>query len=361
VQDLLAERLPEFGFEVGFACLRPDRFPALRRSQQTPLEEVPIGSNFDFRAAGKLCDIVRRGGYQIIHAHTPRSCMIARLAATLCRRPLVYHVHGPAAQDSTRGWSNRVNAWIERLGLTGVSQLITVSDSLAQHMCGLGYDPNLIAIVPNGVPSNAALPQRDPPREPWTLGTIALFRPRKGTEVLIDALAALRSQGFDVRLRAVGAFETAAYEAALKNHVERLKLDSVVHWTGFTRDVDAELQQMDVFVLPSLFGDGLPIVVLEAMSAGVPVVATRVQGVPEVIRDGTDGVISNPGSPQDLARAIGRVLRGELSWPVLRQNALSRQSKLFSDRSMAAGVAAAYRRVCQASCVKAADRKKSTR
>jgi glycosyltransferase involved in cell wall biosynthesis len=192
VQDLLAERLPEFGFEVGFACLKPDRFPAMRRSQRAPLEKVPSSSNFDFRAAGKVCDIVRRGNYRIIHAHTPRSCMIARLAAMLCGRPLVYHVHGPAGEGSTHLWSNRVNTWIERLGLTGVSQLIAVSDSLAQHMCGLGYDPNRIAIVPNGVPCNSKPSHRDAPRENWTLGTIALFRPRKGTEVLIDALAALR-------------------------------------------------------------------------------------------------------------------------------------------------------------------------
>jgi glycosyltransferase involved in cell wall biosynthesis len=155
-----------------------------------------------------------------------------------------------------------------------------------------------------------------------------------------------------VQLRAVGAFETAAYEAALKNHVERLKLDRFVHWTGFTQDVEAELQKMDLFVLPSLFGDGLPIVLLEAMSAGVPIVATRVQGIPEVIRDGVDGVIATPGSAHELTRAIGRFLEGDVSWAALRNNALSRQAELFSDRSMAAGVAAAYRRVAQMSRIK---------
>jgi glycosyltransferase involved in cell wall biosynthesis len=176
---------------------------------------------------------------------------------------------------------------------------------------------------------------------------MSLFRPRKGTEVLIDALATLRRQGFNLRLWAVGAFQTASYEAALKNHVERLKLEAAIDWVGFSRDVDVELEKMDVLVLPSLFGEGLPMVVLEAMSAGVPVVATRVDGVPEVIRDGIDGVIATPGSAHDLADRIGCILRGDLSWSGLREHAFCRQAELFSDRSMAAGVAAAYRRVDQ--------------
>ena len=74
-----------------------------------------------------------------------------------------------------------------------------------------------------------------------------------------------------------------------------------ITWTGFTRDVLDELRQMDLFVLPSLFGEGLPMVVLEAMAAGVPVVATRVAGIPEAIRPGQDGVLVEPGDAEDLA------------------------------------------------------------
>ena len=69
---------------------------------------------------------------------------------------------------------------------------------------------------------------------------------------------------------------------------------------------------MDLFVLPSLFGEGLPMVVLEAMAAGVPVVATRVPGVPEAIRHGQDGVLVDPGDADDLAQAIAGVVNGLL-------------------------------------------------
>ena len=102
---------------------------------------------------------------------------------------------------------------------------------------------------------------------------------------------------------------------------------------------------MDLFVLPSLFGEGLPMVLLEAMAAGVPVVAARVEGVPEAIRDGIDGLLVPPGSAEHLARAVASVVRGEVDWAAWRASASARQAEHFSDRSMAAGVAKVYDRV----------------
>jgi glycosyltransferase involved in cell wall biosynthesis len=177
------------------------------------------------------------------------------------------------------------------------------------------------------------------------LGTIALFRPRKGMEVLLDALAKLRAQGSPVRLRAVGGFETPEYEREVKRLAEKLGLADSVEWTGFTEDVDGALAEMDVFVLPSLFGEGLPMVLLEAMAAGVPVVATRVEGVPEALRDHCEGLLAEPGDPCSLARAIRRVVHGEVDWQAMRSRAIRRHAEAFSDRSMAAGVADVYRRV----------------
>ena len=102
---------------------------------------------------------------------------------------------------------------------------------------------------------------------------------------------------------------------------------------------------LDVLVLPSLFGEGLPMVVLEAMAAGVPVAATRVEGVPEAIRDGIDGVLAEPGNAQDLAAAIRRIVDGELDWQQLRHNARQRHAERFSDEAMAAQLATVYREI----------------
>jgi glycosyltransferase involved in cell wall biosynthesis len=105
---------------------------------------------------------------------------------------------------------------------------------------------------------------------------------------------------------------------------------------------------MDLFVLPSLFGEGLPMVVLEAMAHGVPVVGTRVEGVPEAIRDGIEGVLANPGDAADLASAIRRFLDGTVDWQTIRGAAYARHGADFSDGAMASRVAAVYREVLAA-------------
>lgn len=345
VQDLLSQRLPEFGFHVGFACVKPDRFPDVRWAKDSPLYRIPMRTRIDVRPAWTLARIVHDEGYQILHAHTPRTAMIGRLAAAMAGVPMVYHVHSPTSRDTTGRWTNRLNALVERWAVARASRMIVVSESLRRHMERQGFSPSRLAVVHNGVPMRASQVMRPRPRDSWTLGTVALFRPRKGTETLIDALALLREQGLPVHLRAVGPFETPEYEALLKTRVAERGLQPHVEWVGFSEHVNAELARMDLFVLPSLFGEGLPMVVLEAMAAGVPVVATDVEGIPEAIEDGREGLIVPPDDPGKLAHAIGRIVRGEVDWAGLRARALSRQVKDFSDRSMAARVAAVYREI----------------
>lgn len=345
VQDLLAARLPESGFEVGFVCVKPGKFPHARQYRAAELFETPMRSRFDWRVVRQVARLVREGGYSLIHAHTPRSAVVARVAAALAAVPMVYHVHSPASRDTTHRLRNLLNHWIERFSLLRVAALVTVSDSLRQHMLAQGYPPNRVFTVPNGVSAPAVQRAAAAPGGVWTLGMTALFRPRKGLEVLLEALAILHREKLPVRLHAVGPFETAGYEREIRQRVGVLGIGDLIRWTGFTTDVTTELTKMDLFVLPSLFGEGLPMVVLEAMAAGVPVIASRVEGVPEAIEHGLSGLIANPSDATDLAHCIRSAIRGEVDWSAIRQCALLRHANEFSDSRMAANLAAVYHRV----------------
>jgi glycosyltransferase involved in cell wall biosynthesis len=212
-------------------------------------------------------------------------------------------------------------------------------------MVRAGVPEEQIKCVPNGVPGIPFDEHRQAPSRAWTLGTVALFRPRKGLEVLLEALAALRERKLDVRLRAVGPFETKIYEKEVHRRAAELGLEGAIDWTGFVRDVHAELTSIDIFALPSLFGEGLPMVVLEALSAGVPVVATKVEGIAYAVRDGVEGVLAEPSDAARLRAGIERIVTGELDWMTLRKQAYIRHAENFSDRSMAQGVAEVYRQV----------------
>ncbi len=345
VQDLLAQDLPRFGFDVGFACVKPRHFAELRQSQKTPLYNLPMKTRLSLGVARKIARLVRQEQYDLIHCHTVRTAMVGSLAAWLSGVPMVYYVHSPALQNTTRPWLNRINSLVERLSLHRASRLIAVSESLKEHMIQQGFDPAQITVVHNGVPSLYEIPFRRSPRAEWILGTVALFRPRKGIEVLLQAIALLRKRGFSVRLRAVGVFESPDYEKEIHALAARLGLQDIIEWMGFVHDITSELLSMDLFVMPSLFGEGLPMAVLEAMAAGVPVVATDVEGTAEAVRHGQDGLLVPPGDPQALAQAIADVIEGRYDWSALRQSALERQVQSFSERSMAEGVAEVYRQV----------------
>lgn len=342
VQDLLALAMPRFGYEVGFACVKPDKFPLVRESQDSELFETPMKSKFDIWCAGRVAKVVKDHDYQLIHAHTPRTLLIGRLAAKKLKCPLVYHVHSPVGRDSERGLSNRINTLLETWNLAGVDKMICVSNSLAGYMRELGHSHSKIEVVSNGVSAIHDLPTREAPGQTWTIGTMALFRPRKGTEVLLDALAMLKQNNIRVRLRAVGPFETPEYEKEIMSKVQSLGIGEMIEWTGFQTDVNQQLRQMDLFVLPSLYGEGLPMVVLEAMANGVPVVASRVEGIPEAVRDGIDGLIFEPSNPSDLAGKL-EMLVGDLDrWESMSESSLARQRNELSDLSMAHGVATIY-------------------
>lgn len=345
VEDLLAQQLPRCGFEVGFACVKPGRFPVVRQSVDAPLVELPMRGRLDLRVVKRLAQLIGDEGYQLVHAHTPRTAIVGRLAASQAGVPLVYHVHSPAGRDSTRWLLNQANAWAEWAAVRGAARLIAVSPSLRQYMIDRGFAAERVVYVPNGVPCAPCLADRRPPSGTWTIGTVALFRPRKGVEVLLEALAALRSRGVDVRLRMVGGFETPAYESAIMCLAERLDLSDVIDWVGFTRKVGGELAQIDLFTVPSLFGEGLPMVVLEAMAAGVPIVASRVDGIPEAVYHRESGLLVDPGSVSQLAAAIEEFVTGAVDYTAISRAARQRHAESFSDQAMAAGVAAVYRDV----------------
>ena len=347
VQDLLCQRLPDFGVEPALACLKPGRFPESRRCQDTPLYRLPMCGRCDLRPAWHLARLLRREQFDLLHTHTPRSALIGCLATMLTGTPLVHHVHGQTAVEARGRWWTRLMARLERSSLAHAAAVVAVSPSAADYMVEHGVDEARLRIVPNGVPPRPALAERAAPGGCWTLGLVALLRPRKGLETVLDAVAQLRAAGDDVRLRVVGSFETPEYKREVQEHVARLGIGSAVEWAGFSANVDAELAQMDLLAYPSLLAEGMPMVVLEAMAAGVPLVASRVSGVTDVLRDGIDALLTAPGDPVDLAAAVARLLRGEVAWHDLRASAYCRQRMLYSDRAMASSIADLYREILQ--------------
>ncbi|MCO8122525.1 glycosyltransferase [Stieleria sp. TO1_6] len=348
VQSHLGRCLPDFSVDADFACVKPGKFAALLDQHQGQWGQIhcaAMAHRLDLRAAWKVRELVIGGGYQLLHAHTPRTAMIASVAAKLTGVPWVYHVHSPALRDSAKPITNRVNGAIERLALSSCSHLVTVSESLRLDCIRRGARESDVTVVHNGVPAIR------PPRANtpvvggrWVIGMVALMRARKGLEVMLDALAQLRSH-HDVVLRLIGPFETESYEAEINLKIKRLDLSHCVERIGFSNQIPQELARLDAMVLPSLFGEGLPMVVLEAMAAGLPVIATRVEGTPEAVTDGVEGLLAEPRDAVSLAGKIEELVTGAHDWNKMSEAAFKRHGSDFSEIAMARHTAAIYRNV----------------
>lgn len=341
VQDLLALSLPKYGYEVSFACVYPNKFESHRQSVDSPLYNFPMKTRLDFRPARKVADLVVSGGYDLLHSHTTRSAMIASTAAKTTGTPYLHHIHCQMNTEVGLAIKARVNMGIERMACSRTDRVIAVSGSIERFLKANGFTRSPISVVPNGVPAAAAQKLPRQPGQPWTIGMVALLRQRKGLETLLHALPKLR-QHSDVRLRIVGSFTPPEYGDQMLSLASRLGVKEYVDWTGFTRNVNHELVQMDVVVLPSVLPEGMPMVLLEAMSAGVPIVGSNVDGITDVIRHESNGLLFAPGNVESLASQLTRIVSGEISWNALREECLADYRQLFSDNAMAANMARVY-------------------
>jgi glycosyltransferase involved in cell wall biosynthesis len=346
VQQLLGERLPELGVEPDFVCLKPGRFTKVSGLPAERLIPLPMRSRFDLGVLRRLQQTIDQRRPDLLHAHTPRGAMLASWAAPRVSIPWVYHIHSPVLHDSTRPWINRINRWIEQRSLSNCRHLIAVSNSLTQPFLDRGWAPERMLVIPNGVPCQEPIDTHTRFHDPlWRLGVVALFRPRKGLEFLIDAVAQLLRDGRNIKLRVIGGFEDEAYRRQIKDQVRRLGLETAIEWVGFTTQVNEHLRQLDALVLPSRFGEGMPMVVLEALAVGLPVVATRVEGVPEVVRDGQEGFLADPENVDSLAHSLRRMTLDRQQWRLMSDRAWHRQRAAYSDHHMAHQTANLYRRI----------------
>ena len=349
VQQLLGKQLPSCGVATDFACLKPGKFVEFCDLPPDSVFSVHMRKRFDLGVVERICNLVRASQYDLLHAHTPRSALIAARVSQKLGTPWAYHVHSPTARDSSRLWINRINDLIESWSLRNCSKIITVSRSLRRELIKRGFARQRIVCIPNGVPAITPIDLSSKiASQEWNLGMIALFRPRKGLEVLLEAIHRLPENAPKIHFRVIGGFETQEYQGAMLKLVEQYNLKDRVTFTGFTNDIPKALADLDGMILPSLYGEGMPMVVLEALSAGVPVIATKVEGTPEVVRDGVEGYLAEPRDPQSLMDAIMKFTSSRNKWAAMSEQAVDRHRDRYSDVKMAVSTAEVYRSVVQA-------------
>jgi glycosyltransferase involved in cell wall biosynthesis len=269
-----------------------------------PLRHVrrPVDPVQDLLGLIELFRLFRRERPAVVHANSSKAGILGRLAAVAARVPArLFTVHGWAFR-AHRGAAARAYLWADRLmsPLTTMTICVARGDrdaGLRARTCRAGRT----VVIHNGVELDRPRRESGAAARPFTVLSVGRLRPPKDFGTLIRAMAALERGS--VRLRIAG---DGPERAALASEVARLGLDGDVELLGARTDVDELLADADLFVLASE-SEGLPMSVLEAMAAGLPVVASAVGGVPELVREGETGTLVPPGDSAALAIAIRRI------------------------------------------------------
>ena len=296
--------------------------------------------------AWRIAAYAQNWGADVLHTNSMKAHFYGGLAGRLSGIPVIWHVRDywhPSYLPAP------AVAALRMLARVLPSRIVTVSHSVLEQV-------HLPTGSPRGVAIHDGLVEREiqafaqqarnqrPGSRPLRVGILGGLRAWKGQHVFLDAAARVLAGGFQAHFLVVGAplFGNEHYAQSLHEQVEKLGIGEHVTFRGFTHDVPTLMGELDVLVHASTSADPCPNVVLEGMAAGLPVIASRGGGVPEMIEDGVSGLLT----PMGDAEALGATLTGLLADPS-RQHALgsaaaARVHRHFTSSRTAARTASLY-------------------
>ena len=322
------------------------------RADGVPVIDLGARNLRDRAAFQRLIELIQKERIDLVHAHLTYSSIWSAWATRRTGVPSLASLHvAPSATRALRdSLRHRVSVNIrDRLMIAAMNRwssgVIAVSGALRDEYVARGLTAAKVRVVHNGVELERFGRPYDESRarlveelgidaQAPVVATVSVLRPAKGIEILLEAVRAVPGATFVIIGDGPKREEWASL-AALLGISER------VRWAGYRTDVGALLAGCDLFVHPS-FDDAFPTVLLEAMAAGLPIVATRVGGIPEIVAEHATGELVPPGDVEALASAI-RVLLADRP----RMKRMQQQARLnvnqFSTRAWLDRLTTVYR------------------
>lgn len=329
------------GWSNVLVCSRGSAIAKEAEDCADPIRAIPVSGDLDLRLYGRLRAIFRETRPSLVHLHSRRGAdLLGGLAARGHRLPVVLsrRVDNPEA----RWWASRKYRLYDAV--------VTISRGIRDVLVAEGVPESLIRCVPSAVDTVRFRPGGD---RVWlesefglgpgdlAVGTIAQFIPRKGHRHLLDAVPSVLDRVPNARFLLFG---RGPLEPRVADRIERDGLAGVVRVAGFRDDLERVIPALDLVVHPAEM-EGLGVALLQAAACAVPIVATPVGGIPEIVRDGLNGRLVEPGRTGALAAAIAELLESRERAGTMGRAGRDLVERSFSIDAMVEGNLAVYREV----------------
>lgn len=278
----------------------------------------------DFMAFFEILKIIKKEKPDIIHLHSSKAGVIGSVAGWLAGKKVFYTVHGAVFTAAFGAFSRQLFLWAERLTSPFKDKIICVSRNDQNLWLKYKAAPkDKLMVIQNGIDLDRKFPERNEARECLfgvsvplfeaakgsdvdlrLVGTIANFYPEKGLSFLIESADQILKKKDNIIFVVIG---DGLERPLLEKMIEVHGLQKKFILAGRIKNASKIMKAFDIFVLPSI-KEGFPYVLLEAMLAGTPVVATHTGGIPEIVENGKTGLLTLPKNPDGMAQKISDLL-----------------------------------------------------
>jgi glycosyltransferase involved in cell wall biosynthesis len=269
------------------------------------LINLNVNNRFDISVVFHLRKLIKKLQPDIIHTHLFQARIYTSFALLFTNRPAsITHKH-----NSVNLKKHNIFILLEMLSLIFYDRIIAISQSVKRSLYTYEFVPkNKVYILSNGIDyslfSNNSKIKTDLKDGNITLGTVCRLEPQKGIRYLLLAMKTILAKFPDVKLEIIG---TGSLLSELQTLSVEIGISNSVKFLGKFTDVIPFYKRMDIFVLPSLY-EGFGIVILEAMAMGIPVVATNVDGIKEVLINDESGILIPPKNPEAIANVVNYLI-----------------------------------------------------
>lgn len=338
----LVDRAEALGLQVVLLDVAPELLTLSREEWSRNRWAFAWRARSYMKEVARLAALMRQEHVAVIHTNTLKAHVLGSLVALWARKPIVWHMRD---LPSTRGDARALLAVLFKLvkpGILAISRAVAEDLPLAMRVrTRVVYNGLDLTAFDQAASEPAALPL--PAGDGPVIGTVSYLIPWKGQEIFLRAAAQLLESHPGWRFVVVGdpIFQFRTERERLERLAHELGIRDRVSFAGHREDIPAVMRALDLFVLPSLY-EPFGRVLIEAMAARRPIVASRAGGVPEIVLDGETGVLVPPGDPEALADAIADLVIDRAKAERLAAAGRARVEKHFSLEATVEGVLEAY-------------------